>query len=177
MSGHSKWSNIKRKKAIVDSKRAKTFAKFIKAIAIAARTDSNPDTNAPLRAAIQRARDNNVPKENIERVLSRSSENKNFESLRIEAYGPGGGALIIEIISDNRNRAIAEIKKVLSDHGAKMAAPGSVLWLFNESKEEKKRWTPKFPQKISENDLLLFRKLITALENHEDTQSVFTNIE
>ncbi|MEK9186468.1 MAG: YebC/PmpR family DNA-binding transcriptional regulator, partial [Patescibacteria group bacterium] len=98
MSGHNKWSQIQHKKGVVDKKRGATFSKLLNAVSIAARSGPNPDFNPRLRSVIEKAKENKVPQENIERAISKASENKNLEELTIEAYGPEGSALIIEAI-------------------------------------------------------------------------------
>lgn len=173
MAGHSKWANIKHRKGAVDAKRSKTFSKHAKIISIAAKNDPNPETNAALRSAIQRAREDNVPNDNIERAINKAKESGNLEKVRYEAYGPDGIALIIDAITDNNNRTFSEIRKLLTDNGAKIAEPGSVLWSFDESPDG--GWNAKFPQDISENGKAQLEKLMVALEDHDDVQSVVTN--
>ncbi len=110
MSGHNKWTQIKRKKEITDKKRSQMFSKFLRAISVAAQTDPNPSTNASLRAAIDRARSNNVPQDNIERSIKRSSEADTLERLLLEGYGPDGVAIIVTATTNNKNRTVAQIK-------------------------------------------------------------------
>ncbi|MDD5430978.1 MAG: YebC/PmpR family DNA-binding transcriptional regulator [Candidatus Pacebacteria bacterium] len=176
MSGHNKWSQIKNKKGAADLKRGKIFSKILRAISIAAKTEPNIQFNPRLRAAVDIAKENQVPLENIERAINKASEEKNLEDLVIEAYGPEGSALIILAITDNRNRTIAEIKSILSDNNSKMANQGSVLWSFNPPAEGKS-WTPKFPQAISEESKQKLEKLLTELDEHEDIQDVITSVE
>src|SRR3989344_8073236 len=150
MSGHSKWKTIRHKKESADQKRGQIFSKLINAISIASRTESNPQFNARLRAAIEKAKENKVPQENIERAIKRASEDKNLEELVIEAYGPEGAAILIEAITDNKNRAIAEIRKILNDNNAKIAVQGSVRWVFESTADSHGKWQAKFKQEISE---------------------------
>lgn len=133
MSGHSKWSQIKHKKSITDAKKSKIFSKIARMISIAARTDKNPETNPKLRLAIEKARSFNMPKENIEKAIRKGSgqEKEKLEELIIEAFGPYGTSLILEIITDNKNRTLSEIRQILSKHNGKLASEGSVKWLFN----------------------------------------------
>ena len=133
MSGHSKWAQIKHKKATTDSKKAKIFSKISRIISIAAaEKGTDPQMNAKLRAAIEKAKSVNMPNENIERAIKKGSgEVKNLTEIIIEAYGPFGIALIIEAVTDNKNRTLQEIKNVLSDHDGKLANEGSVKWLFD----------------------------------------------
>src|SRR3989344_1759085 len=122
MSGHSHWAGIKHKKGIADQKRGQLFSKLVSAITAAARGEPNPEFNPRLRTAIEKAREHNVPAENIERAVKRASEaGSAIEDLVMEAYGPGGAAIIIEATTDNRNRTVAEVKKILSDGGGKWA--------------------------------------------------------
>jgi len=174
MSGHSKWAQIKRQKGVTDKKRGQLFSKLLKAISIAARNEPNPQFNPRLRSVIEKAEENNVPRENIDRAVNKAAEEKNLEELIIEAYGTEGIPLIIEAITDNRNRTIAEIKHILSENEAKLANPGSVLWSFTPPAGEN-GWTPKFPQTISEAAEQKIKKIINDLEEHDDVQNVITN--
>ncbi len=134
MSGHSKWSQIKHKKALTDAKRGKLFSKLARLITIAARgKGGDPDTNPALRMAVERARSFNMPLDNIDRAVKRGTgeaEGTKIEEFILEAYGPGGSALLVEGSTDNKNRTFSEIKFLLSQHDGKLANPGSVLWLF-----------------------------------------------
>ncbi len=136
MSGHSKWATIKRKKALIDSKRSRAFAKYIKAIEVSARSGgADPDGNPTLYDAIQKAKKNSVPSDNIERALKRASgqdeSSSNWETIMYEGYGPGGVAILVECLSDNRNRAASEVRVAITRNGGTMADPGSVSYLFN----------------------------------------------
>lgn len=134
MSGHSKWSQIKHKKAITDVKKGKVFSKMVRLISVAARAKGkDPEANPNLRALIDKARSINMPIENIERAIAKGAgelEGSQIEEFTLEAYGPGGSALLIEGTTDNNNRSISELKFLLSEHNGKLANPGSVLWLF-----------------------------------------------
>ena len=136
MSGHSKWAQIKHKKASVDAKRGREFSKFIQEIMVAARTGGpNEDANPRLRAAIERARSLGLPKDNIERAVARatgSGDDTKLEEFLYEATAPNGLFVLIEGITDNKNRTLAEIKKILTGGNAKLADPGSVLWNFEK---------------------------------------------
>jgi YebC/PmpR family DNA-binding regulatory protein len=136
MSGHSKWHSIKHKKAEVDKKRGKVFSKHAKLIAVAARKGGDPNMNPTLRAAIDNARAENMPFDNIDRAIKKGSgESKDaaqFEEIMYEAYGPGGVALLVETLTDNRNRTIANIKTIISKKGGNMVAAGSVAYLFKK---------------------------------------------
>jgi len=135
MSGHSKWSTIKRKKAAEDAKRGKVFTKIIKEIQIAAKLEGgDEETNPRLRNAIQAAKDANMPKDNIERAIKKGTgelEGVNYEEHTYEAYGPGGVAILLEILTDNKNRTVSEIRHIMDKHGGKLATNGSVAWMFD----------------------------------------------
>lgn len=134
MSGHSKWAQIKRQKGAADAKRSTTFTKLANAITVAAREGGgDPGANFKLRLAIDQARSANMPKENIERSIKRGTgelAEAALETALYEAYGPGGVAILIEMATDNRNRALAAIKSVLTKHGGKLAESGAVRYLF-----------------------------------------------
>jgi len=136
MSGHSKWATTKHKKAVVDAKRGKLFARLIKNIEVAVRTGgADPAANPTLYDAIQKARKNSVPLDNIERALKRGSGaesgGSDWQTIMYEGYGPNGVALLIECLTDNRNRAASEVRVAVTRNGGSMADPGSVAYLFN----------------------------------------------
>ncbi|MDP3794473.1 MAG: YebC/PmpR family DNA-binding transcriptional regulator [bacterium] len=175
MSGHSKWSQIKHKKAATDAKRGELFSKLLKNIAIAARSNPNPQANPTLRAAIDKARDANVPSDNIERALARAREAKdNMETVVVEAYGPGGIALMVTATTDNRNRLMMELRKLLEDHGARVAEPGSARWAFIESAGV---FEAKITQPVPDAEAEKLSALEETLQNHPDVESVVTNAE
>ncbi len=134
MSGHSKWATIKHKKGAADAKRGKLFAKLIKQVEVAARSGGgDPEANPTLRTMFQKARDNSVPLDTIERAVKRGTgelEGVNYEPITYEGYAPGGVALLIDTLSDNRNRTGSEIRSLLSKNGGSMAEPGAVSWQF-----------------------------------------------
>ncbi|GAA4031951.1 YebC/PmpR family DNA-binding transcriptional regulator [Allokutzneria multivorans] len=136
MSGHSKWATTKHKKAAIDAKRGKLFAKLIKNIEVAARTGgADPDGNPTLFDAIQKARKNSVPLDNIQRATKRGSGAEaggaDYQTIMYEGYGPNGVAVLIECLTDNRNRAAGEVRTAMTRNGGNMADPGSVSYLFN----------------------------------------------
>ncbi len=173
MSGHSKWSQIKNKKGVADAKRGALFSKLLAAISVAAREEPNPQFNPRLRDAIGKAREHNVPQENIERAVSRATSKEAPLDLRLEAYGPEGAALIIDAITDNKNRTVAEIRHLLDECGAKLGEPGTALWAFETAAQG--GVTPKFPHEITAEGRAALRKLIAALEEHPDVQRVIAN--
>ena len=137
MAGHSKWASIKHKKAVVDARRGKEFTKLARAITVAARDGGgDPDSNAALANAVQKARDASMPKDNIERAIAKGTgegaDAAAIESVVYEGYGPGGVALLIEALTDNRNRTSAELRHLLSKHGGTLGEPGSVSYLFSK---------------------------------------------
>ena len=137
MSGHSKWSTIKRKKEKIDGARAKIFTKIGREIAIAVREggSADPSTNAKLRDCIAKAKANNVPNDNIERIIKKASgenDGKTYESLTYEGYGPSGIAVIVETLTDNRNRTAADLRHYFDKFGGNLGTTGCVSFMFNE---------------------------------------------
>jgi len=134
MSGHSKWASIKHKKGAADAKRGRLFTKLIREITVAAKAGGgSPDTNPVLRSAITRANEANMPKDNIEKAIKKGTGELPgviYESLSFEGYGPGGIAIIVDALTDNKNRASAEIRNIFSKRGGNMAGAGSVAWIF-----------------------------------------------
>ncbi|RJQ30482.1 YebC/PmpR family DNA-binding transcriptional regulator [Candidatus Parcubacteria bacterium] len=175
MAGHNKWTQIKRQKAVVDAKKSKVFGKYSKIIALAAKKGDNPDKNPDLRAAIEKARAENMPNDNIERAVAKGSGKNGesqLESARYEAYGPGGAAIIIDAITDSKNRTTAEIKHILNEHGGKFAEQGSVLWAFDITPQ---KISPKITVELSPEDKDALDKLIEVLDELEDTENIHTN--
>jgi len=137
MSGHSKWSSIKHKKAATDAKRGKMFTKLARAITVAARDGGgDPDGNPTLATAIQKARDASMPKENIQRAIDRGTgagaDAAAIEHVVFEGYGPGGAAILVEALTDNRNRTSADVRFAFNKHNGSLGEPGSVAWIFEK---------------------------------------------
>jgi YebC/PmpR family DNA-binding regulatory protein len=137
MSGHSKWASIKHKKAVVDARRGQAFTKLARAISVAAREGGgDPESNATLANAVQKARDASMPKDNIERAIAKGTgegaDADAIESVLYEGYGPGGVALLIEALTDNRNRTSSDVRHALTKHGGALGEPGSVAYLFEK---------------------------------------------
>jgi YebC/PmpR family DNA-binding regulatory protein len=137
MSGHSKWSSIKHKKGAADAKRGKLFTKLARAITVAARDGGgDPDNSPALATAIQKARDASMPKENIQRAIDRGTgagaDAAAIEHVVFEGYGPGGAAVLVEALTDNRNRTSAEVRHAFSKHRGSLGEPGSVAWIFEK---------------------------------------------
>ena len=176
MSGHNKWSKIKHKKAASDAKKSKIYSKLVKLIQSESK-DAKGDISSPgLRTAIDKAKAENMPKDTIDRAVKKgaSSDAASMEHVVYEAYGPGGCAIIIEGLTDNKNRIAAEIKHTLSKNGLSLAAPGSAAWAFEKTSED---WTAKTSSPISEEDGVKLEKLFEELEENDDVQEVYTNAE
>lgn len=178
MSGHNKWAQIKHKKAITDAKKSKIFSKLVRYIAVEAKLSGGKDSPG-LKAAIEKAKKVNMPAENIERAIKKASEpGTQMESITYEAYGPGGAGIIIETLTDSRNRTAQDIKHTLSKNGFALAGVGSVVWAFNKEKsDEGMVWKPNMLVALSDPDLELLDKLVDDLEENDDVQEVFTNAE
>jgi len=136
MSGHSKWATIRHKKGAADARRGKVFTKLIKELMVAARMGGgNPEGNPRLRAAVLAARAENMPKENIDRAIKKGTgelEGVNYEEMMYEGYGPGGVAVLVDILTDNRNRAASEVRHIFSRNGGNLGEAGCVAWMFNK---------------------------------------------
>jgi YebC/PmpR family DNA-binding regulatory protein len=155
MAGHSKWAGIKHKKAVVDARRGKLFTKLARAITVAAKEGGgDPDSNARLALAVQKAKDASMPKDNIERAIAKGTgeggDAAALEDVLYEGYGPGGVALLIEAVTDNRNRTGSEVRHIFSKHGGNLGEPGSVAYLF-----DKKGLIVVDGERYSEDDLLM----------------------
>ena len=175
MSGHSRWAQIKHKKAAADARKGKLFSRLSKILTLAAKElGPDPKTNSKLAAAIEEARKENLPKENIERAIKRASDKEALELKEVvyEAYGPGGSALIITVVTDNSNRATNEIKRLLSEHDAKLGERGSAMWAFEKKGGD---FVAKFPMALGENDAKKFEELLEALSEYEDVGEVYSN--
>ncbi len=238
MSGHSKWAQIKRKKGVADVKKGAMFTRLGREISIAAREGGgDPNANFALRLAVDKARANNMPKENIERAIKRGTgelkEGGQLEEVMYEGYGPGGAALLVQVLTDNRNRAASEVRHLFTRGGGNLAAANAVAWLFEKkgvitienpknaeelelelidagaddlkvdgnlveaySAPENLRalrdaldkrkiaftsaelaWIAKTPAQISDEQAISTLKLMESLEEHDDVQKVFTNLD
>jgi len=177
MSGHSHFSSIKHKKKVTDAKKGKIASKMARLITIAAKEKGgDPETNSKLRMAIEKAKEFNVPKENIEKAIKRGTgqlQGAKMEEFTYEAYGPAGVALIIEGITDNKNRTLAEIKHILSRFGGKLADSGSVRYLFDKKNDD---WLPKYPLEVELKTKEQLNKLFEALDENEDVQEIYSNL-
>ncbi len=177
MAGHNKWSKIKHKKAATDAQKSKIFSKHASLIAVESR-NANGDVHSPgLKAAIERAKKDSMPAANIERAIKKGvgGEAGAMQPLTYEAYGPGGSALMIDTITDNRNRTAAEIKHLLSRQGLSIAEPGAAAWAFTKNTEME--WEPNTTISISSEDEEKLKSVIETIEEHDDVQGVYTNAE
>ena len=177
MSGHNKWSKIKHKKAGTDAAKSKIFSKMAKLISTASRQVKG-DTSSPiLRAAIEKAREYNMPADNIDRAVKQGfTSTENLEPITYESYGPGGSALIIEALTSNRNKAAQEIKFILSKHGFSLAGQGSATWAFTREPTTNDL-QPNTTIPLSEEDGKILEALIEELEDNDEVQDVYTNAE
>lgn len=174
MSGHNKWAQIKRQKGAADAAKSKLWGKLGKRIAVESKL-AKGDANAPsLRSAIETAKKANMPKDTIERAIAKgtAADSAALESITYEAYGPGGAAIIIEAVTDSRNRTAQEIKHLLSKNGLSLAAPGSALWAFEKTDEG---YRPKTEVPLSEEDSAKLMEIMDAIDEHDDIEDVFTN--
>ena len=174
MSGHNKWSKIKRQKAGTDALKSKIFSKMARLISTASR-QVNGDSSSPiLRVAIDKAREYNMPSDNIERAIKKGSEadSQQLEAITYESYGPGGSALVIEALTSNHNKAAQEIKFILSKHGFQLAAQGGATWAFSKEAGE---WKPNMGIPLSDEDSKILEALIEELEDNDEVQDVYTN--
>jgi len=175
MSGHSKWSQIKRQKSLTDTAKSRVFARYARLIAMESKK-SNGILSAPgLSVAISRAKAANMPKDNIERAVAKgtSKEAGNLEQVLYEVYGPGGVAIIIDALTDNKNRTTQELKHLLSLHGVELSAPGSASWAFTKNSESYVPNEPLIEIEGSEEESL--SAILSDLDEHQDVQQVFSN--
>jgi YebC/PmpR family DNA-binding regulatory protein len=175
MSGHNKWSKIKRQKEVSDTKRSKIFSKHVRTLQNESRRSKGNIEDPGLRTAIEAAKRDNMPKENIERAIAKgnSQGGAGVEPITYEGYGPGGVALIIEVLTDSRNRAAAEIRHILSKNNGAIAEIGAASWAFTKQDDE---WIPQTTIEIEGEDREKLEQLIEALEESDDVQGVFTNV-
>jgi YebC/PmpR family DNA-binding regulatory protein len=176
MSGHNKWAQIKRQKGAADAAKSNLWGKLGKRIAMESKK-ANGDVNAPgLRAIIETAKKTNMPKDTIERAIAKgtATDAAALEAITYEAYGPGGAAIVIETLTDSRNRTAQEIKHLLSELGLALASPGSALWAFEKTAEG---YTPKTTVPLSAEDDEKLMKIMEVIDAHDDVEGVFTNAE
>ena len=173
MAGHSKWAKLKHVKGKTDAQKSKMFSKLVRFIAVEAKKSKGDRTSPNLRAAIDKARAENMPAENIDRAIDKAAGGgAELEPVVYEAYGHGGVALIIEGYTDNRNRTAQEIKHLLSLHGAQLAQQGAASWAFSKVEGRLELMTT---VEISEEDGVKLHELVDVLEEHDDINEVYTN--
>ena len=170
MSGHSKWSTIKRKKGAIDSKRGKIFTKLIKEITLAARLGgADIEGNARLRSAVLAAKEENMPKDNIDRAIKKGTGDlaggSAYEEVTYEGYGPAGVAVIVEVMTDNKNRTVAEIRHSFSKHGGNLGENGCVAWMFD------KKGSIVIEKKVVDEDALMEAALEAGADDVRDQES------
>ncbi|MEX2014276.1 MAG: YebC/PmpR family DNA-binding transcriptional regulator [Parcubacteria group bacterium] len=180
MSGHNKWSKIKNKKAVTDAAKSKIFSKMAKLISTASKQVGGDITSPILRAVIDKAREYNMPVDNIERAIKKGTgaDAEALEAITYETYGPAGSALIIETLTTNRNKAAQEIKFILSKHGLALATPGSATWAFTKENGPARggaSWKPNITIPLSEEDGKILESVIEELEDNDEVQDVYTN--
>jgi len=205
MAGHSKWANIKHKKAAADAKRGKVWTRLIKEIQVAARMGGGDiDSNPRLRLAVEKAYDANMPKDNVNRAIQRGVggvDGASYEEIRYEGYGIGGAAVIVDTMTDNRTRTVAEVRHAFSKNGGNMGTDGSVSFMFDHvgqflfapgTAEDKLMeaaleaagfkaelaevtMKPQTEVEFTGDDAVKMQKLLDALENLDDVQEVYTN--
>ncbi len=176
MAGHNKWSKIKRQKGVSDAQKSKSFSKLVRYITVEAKKSGGNLASPGLATAIKKAKEENMPNDTIDRAIKKATTDNSaaMENITYEAYGPGGCAVIIEALTDNRNKAAQEIKHILSDAGFSLAGPGAASWAF---KRENGEWIPQSTIGISESEGATLEKLMNTLEENDEVQDVFTNAE
>lgn len=172
MAGHSKWAKLKHVKGKTDAQKAKLFSKLVKIIGVELKKAKGDRNAVGVRTAVEKAAAANMPKDNIERALSKN-DGAELESVTYEAYGPGGTAMIIEAYTDNRNRTVQELKHLLSLNGGSLANPGAAMWAFQKNAEGVLE--PLSPIELSEDDNQKVADLMEALEEHDDVNEIYTN--
>src|SRR3989338_5088806 len=176
MAGHNKWAQIKRQKGAADAAKSNLWGKLGKRIAVESKK-ANGDVNAAaLRAIIETAKKTNMPKDTIERAIAKgtSADAAALEAITYEAYGPGGAAIVIEALTDSRNRTAQEMKHLLSEQGLALASPGSALWAFEKTTEG---YTPKTTVPLSDQDDERLMKILEIIDAHDYVENVYTNAE
>lgn len=184
MSGHSHAKTIKHQKNLTDQKRGRMFSKMANVISVAVKEGgANPATNNKLKVVMEQAKEFNMPKDNIERAIKQATgggEGANLFEMVFEAYGPGGIAIIIEAISDNKNRALGEVKQALSQHGGKLVGEGGVRWLFERRVRAEEpgslEWVAKQDVEVSGPERESCQKLFDALDETDSVQEIYSNL-
>jgi YebC/PmpR family DNA-binding regulatory protein len=174
MAGHSKWAKVKHQKAVNDVKKAKIFSKILRALTVEAKK-AKGDADAPnVRVIVEKARKSNIPNDVIDRAIAKASGDTSvaLEAIMYEAYGPGGTAILIDTLTDSRNRTAQELRHLISKNGGTMATPGAASWAFTKTDEG---YEPTAPVELSDEDIDKLSSLVDALEEYDDVQDVYTN--
>jgi YebC/PmpR family DNA-binding regulatory protein len=175
MSGHNKFSKIKHQKAKNDAQKSKVFGKLVRFITVEAKKAGGNLKSPGLALAIEKAKKENMPNDTIDRAVKKATtDTANMENILYEAYGPGGIAILVEVLTDNRNKAAQDIKHILSLHGSELAAVGSATWAFTKSHEG---WKANMTMPLEDEDINKLQAMVEALEESEEVQDVFTNAE
>ncbi len=176
MAGHNKFSKIKHQKAKNDAQKSKVFGKLVRFITVEAKKSKGDVKSPGLALAIEKAKKENMPNDTIDRAVKKASTDNSaaMENIMYEAYGPGGIALLIEALTDNRNKAAQEVKAILARHGSELAAVGSAAWAFTKTPEG---WQPTMTMPLEDEDITKLEALVNDLEENDEVQNVFTNAE
>lgn len=177
MSGHNKWSQIKHKKGAADKARSNVWGKLAKRIIVESRLAAGDVTSPTLRTMIEKAKKENMPKENIERAVAKgiSTDAGTMESILYETYGPGGAAILIMTVTDSRNRTAQEVKHLLTKNGLALASQGSAMWAFEKDTEG--GFVAKATVPLSEEDSAKLMTILEAIDANDDVENVYTNAE
>ncbi len=176
MAGHNKWAQIKRQKGVNDSAKSALWGKLSRRITVEAKKANGDMNAATLRSIIEKAKAANMNKDAIERAITKgaSSDAAAMESVTYEAYGPGGAAVIIETLTDSKNRTLQELKAIFAKHAIALATPGSALWAFEKTAEG---YSPTAPLSLSEDDSAALMKVMELIDALDDVEEVYTNAE
>lgn len=176
MSGHNKYSKIKHIKAKNDAQKSKNFGKLVRLITVEAKKAKGVVSSPGLAAAIEKARSENMPNDTIDRAVKKATTDNSadMESIVYESYGPGGVAILIDALTDNRNKAAQEVKHILSNHGFALASQGSASWAFHRNNNV---WEPTSTMPLEDTDIEILTKLVEELEENDEVQNVYTNAE
>ncbi|MES3031467.1 MAG: YebC/PmpR family DNA-binding transcriptional regulator [Patescibacteria group bacterium] len=176
MAGHNKFSKIKHQKAKNDAQKSKAFGKLVRLITVEAKKAGGNLKSPGLAMAIEKAKKENMPNDTIDRAIKKASTDNSaqMESIVYESYGPGGIALLIDALTDNRNKAAQEVKAILTRHGSELAAPGSASWAFTKTHEG---WVAQSTMPLEDVDVEKLHALVEDLESNDEVQEVFTNAE
>lgn len=176
MAGHNKWAQIKRQKGAADAAKSNLWGKLGRRIAVESKKAHGDVSAANLRAIIETAKKANMPKDTIERAIQKgtSADAASLEQIMYEAYGPGGAAIIIEVLTDNKNRTLQELKAIIAKHMVNLATPGSALWAFDKTAQG---YTPKSTIPLSPDDDAALMKVMELIDALDDVENVYTNAE